>query len=577
MKTSVQAQEFAIIDALGPFIEKTENGTVNWSKVIFSSLETNGRLDSAVQERIVERFELYATRVARLGYTGLSIDDVAHLISFPFYNSQLKNLISDYQNLYTQLFAIAQKKRLKLYLNTDYLFLNPDITQYMNVHGIAPSDFFADALSTLFTQYPQIDGIILRIGENDGKDVTGTFLSQLVLKTPRQANNLLKQILPIFEAHHKTLIFRTWTVGVYRIGDLIWNEKTFNTVFGSIKSDSLIISMKYGDTDFMRYLPLNPLFFASSHKKLIELQTRREWEGMGLYPSFVGWDYANYLVSLRTAENIVGIHVWCQTGGWTRETWSKVTYLENSSLWNELNTEITLAIAHQQSVEAAITSFCDSHDIKDVPRFIELLHLSDIAIKKGLYLPEVAQKNLYFRRTRIPPLIWLTWDRILLSSLVVWLHRMLVSRPEKAIQDGDQAANAAQKMITIARQIHLQPTLIQSLEFEHATLAIFAQLRRYILIGLTKDEQDKLQKQIHVYEKTYPQHYSIPTLPFRTMKRLPFQGSLKLILRESSAYRKRDRLILKTSPLQARAIRYFLKRSRSHLTDQSMGFDAFFK
>lgn len=577
MKTSVRAQEFAIIDALGPFIEKTGNSTVNWSKVVFSSLETNGKLDDTVQKRIVERFERYTTRVASLGYTGLSIDDVAHLISFPFYNSQLKSLISDYQNLYSQLFAIAQKKKLQLYLNTDYLFLNPDITQYMNVHGIAPSDFFADALSTLFTQYPQIDGIILRIGENDGKDVTGTFLSQLVLKTPRQANDLLKQILPIFEAHHKTLIFRTWTVGVYKIGDLIWNEKTFDTVFGSIKSDALIISMKYGDTDFMRYLPLNPLFFASSHKKLIEFQTRREWEGMGLYPSFVGWDYANYLASLKTAENIVGIHVWCQTGGWAKKTWSNVTYLDNSSFWNELNTEVTLSITHGRSVEEAIASFCDSHDIKDTPRFIELLHLSDIAIKKGLYLPEIAQKSLYFRRTRIPPLTWLTWDQILLSSPVIWLHRMLVSRPEKAIGDGNEAANAVRKMITIARQIHLQSELIHSLEFEYATLAIFAQLRRYMLIGLTEDERVKLQKQVHVYEKMYPQHYSIPMLLSRTMKRLPPRGSLKLILRESSTYRKRDRFILKTSPLQARAIRYFLKRSHSHLTDQSMGFDVFFK
>jgi hypothetical protein len=64
--------------------------------------------------------------------------------------------------------------------------------------------------------------------------------------------------------------------------------------------------LKYGDADFFRYLALNPLFFHGRQRKLIELLTRREDEGMGEYPSFVGWDYARDLADLAAGgSNLV--------------------------------------------------------------------------------------------------------------------------------------------------------------------------------------------------------------------------------------------------------------------------------
>jgi tetratricopeptide (TPR) repeat protein len=41
--------------------------------------------------------------------------------------------------------------------------------------------------------------------------------------------------------------------------------------------------LKYGDADFFRFRALNPLFFRGPQQKLIELQCRREYEGMGEY------------------------------------------------------------------------------------------------------------------------------------------------------------------------------------------------------------------------------------------------------------------------------------------------------
>lgn len=578
MNHSIPAsQNLRIIDALGPFIEKTDRDTINWSKVPFSNLEVRGRIPAATQKRIIERFDQFTDRIVELGYNALSIDDIAHLVSFAFYQPQLQALLGDYRRLYKQLFALARKKHLRLFVNTDYLFFNEAIAWHLKETSSTTEDFFADILRTAFRDFPELEGVILRIGENDGKDVEGTFLSRLLLRTPAQANRLLRKILPVFEDHDKTLIFRTWTVGVYGIGDLIWNEKTFDAVFGSIDSDALVISMKYGDTDFMRYLSLNPLFFRSPHKKILELQTRREWEGMGTYPSFVGWEYADYLNQLADNESVIGIHVWCQTGGWAKKSWANVTYLEGSSFWNELNTEVTAGLVQQQSVQATVTAFCKKRGIENTNKFLELLRLSDMALKKGLYLPEIAKKSLYFRRSRIPPLMWLTWDRVLLPAAVVLLHRTLVLNPQAAIQDGDEAVAATEKMTILAKELRLQPRVIESIEFENATLRLFARLRRYILVGLPKHELAQLNAHARAYEKKYPQHYEIPHLPdIKSRRRLP-RSSLNLFLRESLAYRKRDHVILKTSPLQARVIRYYLRRSKSHLADQSMGFEVFFK
>lgn len=571
-------QQFHIIDALGPFVTPTNKQTINWSKVDFASLEVNGRLPAATQRHIITRFTLYAQKVADLGYDSLSIDDLAHLTIFDFYAPHLQVLLADYQNLYTQLFAIAKQHKLRVFINTDYLFFNDDISRHLTQNHLTPLTFYQSVLEQAFTAFPDIAGVIVRIGENDGKDVHDTFQSQLLVKTPTQANRLLSKTLPIFEKHNKKLIFRTWTVGVYKIGDLIWNQKTYDQVFSAITSNALIISMKFGDTDFMRYLHLNPLFNDPRHNKILELQTRREWEGMGEFPSFVGWDYQSYLKKLSKNAHVIGIHAWCQTGGWAKKEWSAVTYFDKKSFWNELNTEVTIDIAKRSlSVEDAVRKFCASRKIEDADAFIQLLKFADTAILKGLYFPEAASKPLYFRRTRIPPLTWLTWDKVHMPPIVKRLHRLLITSPNKAIQDADTAVDAANKMIRIAKNIKLPRTVVDSLVFEYETLKLFAQLKRYVFDRLTPNEVTVVNKQINSYQLRFSQHYTVAPLSPSGPPRKTLQVSGKLVIRSAAPYRKRDKLLLATSPVQAQLVRLYLRRSKSHLADQSMGFVVFFK
>lgn len=568
----------AIIDALGPFVVSQPTGnTVNWSKVPFTSIETNGRLTDVTRQEIINRFERYVSHIATLGYDSVSIDDLAHLVNFDFYSTDLRLLMTDYIALYKELFAIARAHSLKIFVNTDYLFFNDDIQTYMGTHDLPAESFFEIVLERAFATFPELSGIILRIGEKDGQDVSGYFLSKLTLRTPKQANALLAHILPLFEKHNKLLVFRTWTVGAYKIGDLIWNEKTFDTVFGSINSNALIISMKFGDTDFMRYLELNPLFLRGPHKKLLELQTRREWEGMGTYPSFVGWDYERYINELQTNENFIGIHVWCQTGGWAKQSWTNLTYLDNSSLWNELNTEVTIAIYRQaMSVEQAVALFCKNHNISDSNQFIALLHQAEIAVKKGVYIADLASQTLYFRRTRIPPQLWITWDKVHLPAIVIYLHRMLLPKHNSVIKDGEDAVRAAAEMLRIANALQLDDNVIRSLQFEHATLTIFSLLRHGFHAKLRDSQIAKLKELLRHYTKTYPEQYFVD-IPQPSRRRRLSRALLRPFVRDERDYRRRDKIFIRTSPLQARLIRLYLRRSRSHLANQAMGLETLFK
>ena len=572
-------ENLKIIDTIGPFAAATDKPILNWSKIPFQQLEQRGVLSKKTQEKIIKNFELYIKKISEIGYTGISIDDLAHLVLFNFYSTSLKKLLNDYQNLYHKLFAIVEQSHIQIFVNTDYMFFNKSIEEFTKVKSRRVLKFFTTSITQLFLEYPEISGVIVRIGESDGLDIKENFVSKLQLKTPRQANKFLKTLIPIFEKNNKTLIFRTWSAGVYKIGDLIWNPKTFDKVFSSIKSESLIIGMKYGDTDFFRYLSLNPLFFRSEHKKIIELQTKREWEGMGMFPSFIGWDIAQYHKELQSNKKFIGIHVWCQTGGWSWSSWKSLTFLENSSLWNELNTYVTVSIFTDKiSVEEAILKFCSTKNIVNSAQFINLLKLSEKAIKDGLYIREFAEKTLYFRRVRIPPLSWITWNKIQINPLIKALFQYTVKNTDKALQEGFGAVEAIKEMIHIAEELSLDSWVRGSLSFQLATFTLLAKLRIVLLSSIDKKKEAEIKKVIQGYQGKFPEHY----IPLITAWKKHFRKSKKmnvlfrLTVRHAKNYRGIDKFNLYITPAQKFLVMKYVNKFFPFLSNQAMGMEQLF-
>ena len=531
-----------IIDGIGPFFRGYERRRINWSKIPFDNLEREGRLDTDRMQAVTADFRTFVERAAAMGFNAVSLDDLAHIALHPSYSPATRQKIEDYRAAYARLFAIAAAAGMGVYLTTDMMFEHPDADGQLQDLERQVIPFLREAVRNAFARYPALAGIIVRIGECDGKDVQVDFRSRLVVQEPGQARKLLRELLPVFEQYERHLVFRTWTVGAYRIGDLIWNRRTFDAVFRGLDSSSLVISMKYGETDYFRYLPLNPLFFRSKHQKIVELQTRREYEGFGEYPSFVGWEYENYARELAGARNMLGAMVWCQTGGWSG--FRRRTLLDESGVWNEINTYVTVTILRYGSTtEQAVERYCREH-MGEVQwdRLLVLLRLSDEVVRELLYIDEFARRKLFFRRVRIPPLLSVFWDHVIITHSMRKLLRCFVMDGEGKIAQGYTALRKLRAMRQLAQGLPLPE---RDLEFQYDTFEVLAAAREYYFAPFSRDIVERLQSMKRAYADKYESRYHV-VLDFSrfTMPRSRLRFMLGLGVRRKRGYRLIDQLVI---------------------------------
>lgn len=492
-----------IIDALGPFFKDYNKSVYNWSKIPFENLEKDGNLDKIKCKKILKDLEFLFKKVKKLGYNAISLDDLAHLTKFDFYDSSFKRKIDDYKEFYDKIFKLAQKFSFKIFINTDVMFFNKFIHDTKTNHY----DLFIQAIE-LSLSLP-IDGIILRVGESDGVDVEGDFKSKLIIKTAEQLNSLISEVIHFFEENDKLLIVRTWTVGAFPIGDLIWNVDTYNKAFGNIKSENFVVSMKYGMSDFFRGLEINPLFFKSDHNKIVEFQAKREYDGFGELPYYVGWDYQEVWDAVKN-ENIVGISCWAQTGGWS--SWKRLTFFDES--WSELNTN---------AVSKVVDGVDNSRIINNANLEKFLKKYKDVS---DSILFEKKVKNRFVRRVCIPPCCFVFWDHIIINPLISSYHSLYKNNY------GFVSESDFEELASLG-------SCIENIEFVVDTLRIFLKTRDVVL---GKRIDDKFMQDIETYRSkhNYAFSFSISTNNATILSKV----LTKFLVRTSPKYRLRDGFLL---------------------------------
>jgi hypothetical protein len=458
-----------IIDGIGPFFQGNRREEINWSKIDFSDLDSDGSIPEERIRRIEEGFHVFARRAAAMGYNAVTLDDLAHLVSHSFYSEALQKKIEQYRDLYRSLFAIAAGAGLRVFITTDLLFFNEAIEK--------------------------------TIGNNPQK-------------------------------------LRKFTADCCRI------------------------------------------FFESDHRKLVELQTRREYEGFGQFPSFIGHDYEKLRKELTFARNMAGISVWCQTGGWSG--FRRLTLLEDSGIWNEINTYVTLRIFRDRlSSDRSVQAFCNEHlnRIHWQP-LKELLDLSDRVIKNLLYIDEFATRRIFFRRLRMPPLIAVYWKHILISHLMRKIMHCYVSRSygRELTRTGCRTLRDIRRMRQLAGDLGLPQ---EDFDFQYDTFRIIAAARAYYFL----DHPDRTLKLLHKmkirYEAKWPEpRYAvrIDIKPF-PLRSLHFRRIIHLLFRRRSGYRAMDRLLALTlySILQPLVRRINRRIFPDFTQNQAMGIDSVFK
>ncbi len=533
--------ELFIIDAISPFFRGLNKKTINWSKIPFKHLQNGIMTDPHKVQRLLEEFDYFCLTAKTMGYNSVTLDDVAHLTWCENYSTDLKQKIKRFQKVFKELFKIAQKHSLKIFVTTDAYIRERD-SKRKSSSGQWQLEM-QNLMLNFIEQWPQVEGVIFRLGESDSSDVRSDLISCLKIRSPEEANRYLHKMCDLFEMKKKTIIVRTWTVGAHPIGDLIWNQKTFKKVFESLEGRSLIISMKYGESDFFRYLPLNRHFFRTQIPKIVELQTRREYEGFGEFPSSIGKDYESYAEELLGAPQMVGIMVWCQTGGWSG--FNRLSFLEGGSVWNEINTFATIKIFRERiSFARAIRQYHQIHHLHgDWVDLLELMNLSERVVKELLYLDQFARKKIFFRRLRIPPLLTVYWDRIMINRPLRKLLAVFCDDGPAKVAQGFEVLNTIRRMQVKAESLHLP---VEDIEFMADTFEILACSRAFYLLENPEKEIPHLKMLKIKYKEKYRDRR-----PFKVKIRVEgfrwSQHSLGLLyrffLREKRGYRYIDHLV----------------------------------
>ncbi|MBL9117557.1 MAG: hypothetical protein JNJ83_21305 [Verrucomicrobiaceae bacterium] len=487
-----------LIDAIGPFFRGLKRKTINWSKIPFDHLGIDDSTGTHQQwAQIQTDLEIFATKTTALGFNAVSLDDVSHLADHPTYETAVRSAIARYREEFRRCFAILERHGLSVYLTMDYLSLPLGIKR----ERVEPLRFVRELLSQFLDDFPDVAGVILRIGEADGHDVRGLFRSELHITSATEANTLLKVLLPVFEARQRRLIFRTWTVGAYPIGDLIWHRNTFARALLGIDSPALIVSMKHGESDFFRFLPLNGNFFGTKLPKIIEFQTRREYEGCGEFPAFVGEEYRRLILQLQAAENVVGCMIWCQTGGWV--PFRRLAFVDGTGIWAELNTAVVIAQfqAPELDLHSTVLAVARRLGCPNPESLWELLQLSESAVRRLMYVEQAAQQKLFFRRVRLPTLFHVYWHNLFVNEAVRSLLRLLVQDREESLNAARDIMGSFGRMEELARQCEMPEN---DIAFMEDTFQLLALSRQYVFSDDTKALEQELRHAKRNYKEKYP-------------------------------------------------------------------------
>lgn len=577
---SAATMEWFLIDAIGPFFRGYEKARINWSKIPFPHLLTSGDGMRAQWDRIAVDLRDFAMAAKADGYNTVTLDDLGHLAPDPRHEPAIAERIAVFRIEFRRLFDMLKDEcGMRILLTSDVLPATAAIEAGLGEDKEAWEDYYHRLVARTLEDFPQLDGLILRIGESDGHDVKDPLRTRLHLRDPRETNHLLKRLLPEFERCGRVLVLRTWTVGAHRIGDMIWHRGTLAQALAGLDSPNFIVSMKHGESDFFRYLPLNRAFFRVSQRKILELQARREYEGAGEYPSFIGHDCERFRDELAAAENVVGISVWCQTGGWHR--FRRLTYLETNGrdVWARLNAAVAAGVfRHRMSVEACVDRFFGRDRAAAV---LELLRLADTVIHELLYVEEFARQKLFFRRVRIPPMVHVYWDAVFINHAVRKVMRNFVRDPERALRAGESAAALFPRMIELAREAGLP---VDDIEHMRDAFAVMLLARRYYFLPYEEELADRIRSAKKRYKQRWPgdcrQRYRIKISfePFK-VKRRTLAWAAGLLMRKQRGYRLVDHIF--TLHVLGFLFRGFRRRDPKalpkFLRKSAMGIDVLFK
>lgn len=412
---------------------------------------------------------------------------------------------------------------LKVYFRTDMLALSTPLEAYLTDRfGLDTEDpdlwgVYARGLDELYEAMPYVDGVLIRIGEagtvynQQGWD----YYSSLDVTTVASVRAMLTAFSDEADRAHRNVIFRTWSVGVGAVGDLHTNPDSYHAVLDGLDSPHLIVSTKLTLGDFYSWQPLNDTLETGDQRRIIELQSRREFEGFGALPNDLGPLYQLALQRFLAANpHVEGIWTWTQDGGPWRT--GPMTLELKAGFWQlyELNTIQAVRLARDPDADPAqITADWAfqylSRDPATVAAIGRLMAQSRLAITQGLYVPPYAEQRVFALGLEPPPMMWIfEWDILTGDSAVLDLIYAVsrdAGRLPEATTGGDTAVRVLEQGAGLSplsepenwRSTRMRDALMDSVLYESQTLTMLSAYRAMTMHHAAwLDTGDRTERQI---------------------------------------------------------------------------------
>ncbi|GAB3069812.1 hypothetical protein GCM10027053_37580 [Intrasporangium mesophilum] len=395
---------------------------------------------------------------------------------------------------------------LKVYFRTDMLTLSTPLQAYLEKQfgslATERDDFwqvYAAGLDELYRTMPYVDGVVIRIGEAGRVyDLPGwDYYSELGVTTVPAVRSMLRTFVAQAERADREVVFRTWSVGVGAVGAMHTDPASFHAVLDGIDSDHLVVSTKYSLGDFYSHLPFNHTLETGTQRRIIELQSRREFEGSGALPNDLGDLYQQAIQRFVAANpRVEGIWTWTQDGGPWRA--GPMTLELKAGFWQlyELNTVLAVRLARDPGTDPAqVTAGWARRWFSGEPAIVAAVTTamadSRQAITEGLYVGPFAAKRVFALGLEPPPMMWVfEWDILTGDSGVLDLvYAVSRDRLNDAIAGGERAVAAAERMrdaVTHApsqgwRDPALRDHLVRTLDYEVDLLTTLSAYRTMVL------------------------------------------------------------------------------------------------
>ena len=432
-------------------------------------------IDEAALAEAYDDFDVFIRHSLENGYNAVAFPGFVEFVTFE--EVEDGTIYADAEEHAAQAIALrdafgtfwdhADELGMDVFLRTDMLTLTTPLEEYLtdrfgslDTENPELWDVYAAGLDELYAAEPALDGVLIRIGEAGRVyDVEGfDYYSQLAVTTPEAVRTMLTTLSAQAEATDHEVIFRTWSVGVGAVGDMHTNPASYEAVLGGIDSPALIVSTKYTLGDFYSWLPLNVTLEQGAQRRIVEFQSRREFENFGSFPNDLGREYQYALQKLLAANpNIEGIWTWTQDGGPWRA--GPMTLYLKAGFWQlyELNTVVASALARDpetdvQEVTEGWARQWFAADSTNVDSIVQAMNLSRSAIEQGMYIEPFADQRVFAIGLEPPPMMWIfEWD-ILTGDSAVLDVIYSISRDatggqiESAIAGGTQAVADVESM-----------------------------------------------------------------------------------------------------------------------------------